>query len=100
MTFHIDEMLRLKAEVRAAAPQKDGAAAMNWLKESLRSARKQSALAHKLRSATTLARLLSEDGRREEARFWQPDRGACGRKGAIRARAGTQVDNNRSTFAR
>jgi DNA-binding winged helix-turn-helix (wHTH) protein len=67
-TFHIAELLRLKAEVLAAAPQKDAAAALDCLRQSLRFARDQSALAYELRSATTLARLLSEGGQREEAR--------------------------------
>jgi DNA-binding winged helix-turn-helix (wHTH) protein len=67
-TFHITELLRLKAEVLAAAPQKDVAAALDCLRQSLRFARDQSALAHELRSATTLARLLSEGGQREEAK--------------------------------
>jgi len=66
VTFHIAELLRLKAEALAAARQKDGAAAVDCLKESLRVAREQSVL--ELRSATTLARLLSESGQREEAR--------------------------------
>jgi DNA-binding winged helix-turn-helix (wHTH) protein len=67
-TFHVAELLRLKAEVLAAAPQKDVAAALDCLGQSLRFARDQSALAYELRSATTLARLLSEGGQREEAR--------------------------------
>jgi DNA-binding winged helix-turn-helix (wHTH) protein len=67
-TFHVAELLRLKAEVLAAAPQKDAAAALDCLRKSLRFARDQSALAYELRSATTLARLLSEEGQREEAR--------------------------------
>ena len=65
---HIAELLRLKAEALAAARQKDGAAAVDCLKESLRVAREQSVLVYELRSATTLARLLSESGQREEAR--------------------------------
>jgi DNA-binding winged helix-turn-helix (wHTH) protein len=68
VTFHIAELLRLKAEALAAARQKDGAAAVDCLKESLRVAREQSVLVYELRSATTLARLLSESGQREEAR--------------------------------
>jgi hypothetical protein len=43
-TFHMAELLRLKAEVLAAAPQKDGAAVVDCLGESLRFAREQSAL--------------------------------------------------------
>jgi DNA-binding winged helix-turn-helix (wHTH) protein len=68
VTFHIAELLRLKAEALAAARQEDGAAAVDCLKESLRVAREQSVLVYELRSATTLARLLSESGQREEAR--------------------------------
>ena len=67
-TFHMAELLRLKAEVLAAAPKMDVVAALDCIRQSLRFARDQSALAYELRSATTLARLLSEGGQREEAR--------------------------------
>jgi DNA-binding winged helix-turn-helix (wHTH) protein len=67
-TFHLAELLHLKAEVLAAAPQKDTAAALDRLRQSLKFLRDQTALAYELRLATTLARLLFEGGRREEAR--------------------------------
>ena len=67
-SFHITELLRLKAEMLATALQHDYAAAMDCLKDSLRFAREQSALAYELRSATTRARLLAERGQREEAK--------------------------------
>jgi predicted ATPase len=41
---------------------------MECLNEAIAVAREQSALALELRSATSLARLLSESGRRDEAR--------------------------------
>jgi predicted ATPase len=62
------ELLRLKAEVLANMPQGDREAAANLLKQAIRSARAQSALAYELRSATSLALLLSESVQRDEAR--------------------------------
>jgi predicted ATPase/DNA-binding winged helix-turn-helix (wHTH) protein len=67
-TFHMAELLRLKAEVLADMPGIDRSAAVDCLNESLKFAREQSALAYELRSATTLSRLLSESGQREGAR--------------------------------
>ena len=67
-TFQLAELLHLKAEVLAAALQKDTIAALDRLRQSLRFLRDQSALAYELRLATTLARLLFEGGQREEAR--------------------------------
>jgi predicted ATPase len=67
-TFDFADLLRLKAEVLMEMPQGDRGAALNCLKESMELAREQSALAYELRSATTLARLLSESGQPDEAR--------------------------------
>jgi predicted ATPase/DNA-binding winged helix-turn-helix (wHTH) protein len=67
-TFDMPELLRLKAQVLAGRPRPDHAAAVDCLSSSLTLAREQSAFAYELRSATTLARLLSESGRHEEAR--------------------------------
>ena len=66
--LELSELLRLKAEVLAARTQASRAVAMDVLKESLRVAREQTALAYQLRSATTLARLLSDEGHRDRAR--------------------------------
>ena len=67
-TFDIPDLLRLKAEVLMEMPQGDRTVAVNYLKESMKLAREQSALAYELRSATTLARFLSESGQPGEAR--------------------------------
>ena len=64
--FYLSEVLRIKSQILAA--QHDREPAMNCLTEALAVARAQSALAWELRSTMTLARLLSEDGQREQAR--------------------------------
>lgn len=66
--FDLTELLRIKAQVLAAMPRHDRASAMDCLNEALAVAREQSALALELRSATALARLLSESGQRNEPR--------------------------------
>ena len=63
--FYLSELLRIKSQILAA--QHDRESAMNCLIEALAVARAQSALAWELRSTMVLARLLSEDGRRDEA---------------------------------
>jgi predicted ATPase/DNA-binding winged helix-turn-helix (wHTH) protein len=67
-TFDMPELLRIKAEILAAMPQHSRASAVNCLGEAIEAARVQSALALELRSTTTLARLLSEGGQRDQAR--------------------------------
>jgi predicted ATPase len=62
----LSELLRIKSQILAA--QHDRESAMNCLTEALTVAREQSALAWELRSAMALARLLAEDGQREQAR--------------------------------
>jgi predicted ATPase/DNA-binding winged helix-turn-helix (wHTH) protein len=64
--FNLSELLRIKAQILAA--QHDRESAMNCLAEALAVARAQSALAWELRSSMALARLLSEDGQRDQAR--------------------------------
>ena len=64
--FYLSELLRIKSQILAA--QHDRERAMNCLTEALAVARAQSALAWELRSTMTLARLLSEDGQRDQAR--------------------------------
>jgi tetratricopeptide (TPR) repeat protein len=61
------EILRIKGRILASAPRSDPSEAKDWLLRSLESARQQSALGWELRTATTLARLLSDQGRRTEA---------------------------------
>jgi len=61
------EILRIKGRILASAPRSDPSEAEDWLLRSLESARQQSALGWELRTATTLARLMSDQGRRAEA---------------------------------
>jgi predicted ATPase len=63
---NLSELLRIKSQVLAA--QHDRESAMNCLTEALTVARAQSALAWELRSTIVLARLLCEDGQRDQAR--------------------------------
>jgi predicted ATPase len=62
----LSELLRIKSQILAA--RHDRELALNCLTEGLTVARTQSALALELRSTITLARLLSEDGQRDQAR--------------------------------
>ncbi len=62
----LSELLRIKSQVLAA--RHDRESAVNCLTEALAVARAQSALAWELRSTMVLARLLSEDGQRDQAR--------------------------------
>ena len=64
--FDLSELLRIKSQILAA--RHDRESAMNCLTEALTVARAQSALAWELRSTMALARLLSEDGQRDQAR--------------------------------
>jgi predicted ATPase len=63
----IPEILRIKGRVLASAPRSNPSEAEHWLLRSLESARQQSALGWELRTATTLARLMSAQGRRAQA---------------------------------
>jgi predicted ATPase/DNA-binding winged helix-turn-helix (wHTH) protein len=67
-TFDMAEPLRIKGQILATMPRPDRTSAADCLKQSLAVARQQSALAWELRSATALARLLSENGQRDQAR--------------------------------
>jgi predicted ATPase len=62
----LSELLRIKSQILAA--RHDRESAMTCLTEALAIARAQSALAWELRSTMALARLLSEQGQREQAR--------------------------------
>ena len=62
----LPELLRIKSQVLAA--RHDRESAVNCLTEALTVARAQSALAWELRSTMALARMLSEDGQRDQAR--------------------------------
>jgi ATP/maltotriose-dependent transcriptional regulator MalT len=67
-TFDMAELLRIKGQILAAMPRSDQTSAADCLMQSLTVAREQSALGWELRSATALARLLSENGQRVQAR--------------------------------
>jgi predicted ATPase len=67
-TFDMAELLRVRAQILAAMPQYGRGPAMECLTESLAVAKAQSALALELRSTIDLARLLTEIGRRDQAR--------------------------------
>ena len=64
--FDLSELLRIKSQILVA--RHDRESAKNCLIEAITVARAQSALAWELRSTMTLARLLSEDGQRDQAR--------------------------------
>ena len=64
--FDLSELLRIKSQILVA--RHDRESAMNCLTEALTVARAQSALAWELRSSMALARMLSEDGQRDQAR--------------------------------
>jgi predicted ATPase/DNA-binding winged helix-turn-helix (wHTH) protein len=62
----LSELLRIKSQILAARDDRESA--KDCLTEALAVARAQSALAWELRSTIALARLLSEDGQRDQAR--------------------------------
>src|SRR5271170_4606064 len=64
--FDLSELLRIKSQILAA--RHDRESAMNCLTEALAVARAQSALAWELRSTMVWARMLCEDGQRDQAR--------------------------------
>jgi tetratricopeptide (TPR) repeat protein len=64
--FDLSELLRIKSLILVA--RHDRESAKNCLIEAIAVARAQSALAWELRSTMTLARMLSEDGQRDQAR--------------------------------
>ena len=66
--FYLAELMRIRALILASMPQLDRTSAMACLTEAIAVAREQSALALELRAATTLARLLSDSGQRDQAR--------------------------------
>ena len=66
--FYLAELLRIEAHIVASMPRPDRTLALDCLAKSLSVAREQSALSLELRSATTLAHLLSQSGQHEQAR--------------------------------
>ena len=65
---HEAELYRLKAELILAQENSNKAQAQNWLQHAVESARRQSAKSLELRATVSLASLLRDTGRREEAR--------------------------------
>jgi predicted ATPase len=63
--FHLPEMMRIKGELLASGQHSSEAEC--WFSRSVELAREQSALAWELRTATSLAHLLSRQGRGDEA---------------------------------
>jgi predicted ATPase len=63
--FYLSELLRIKSQILAAQHDRES---VNCLTEAIAVARAQSALAWELRSTMVLARMLSEDGQRDQAR--------------------------------
>jgi predicted ATPase len=61
------EILRIKGRLLLSAPRPDPSDAEDWLLRSLESAHQQSALGWELRTATTLAQFMSDQGRRTQA---------------------------------
>jgi len=66
--FGFPELLRIKADILASMPNPDVIEAERHFVRSLELARRQSSLAWELRTATSLARLWSLQGRRDKAR--------------------------------
>jgi tetratricopeptide (TPR) repeat protein len=66
--FGFPELLRIKADILASMPNPDLIGGERYLTRSLELAGQQSSLAWELRTATSLARLRSLQGRRDEAR--------------------------------
>ena len=67
-TFDMAELPRVKAQILAAMPQYIRGTVRDCLTESLAIAKAQSALALELRSTIDVARLVTEDGQRDQAR--------------------------------
>jgi predicted ATPase/DNA-binding winged helix-turn-helix (wHTH) protein len=66
-SFHTPEMFRIKGDVLASAPGANLSEAEDWLSRSLELARRQSALAWELRTATSFALLRRKQDRHDEA---------------------------------
>ena len=62
------EFLRLEGELRLATPPADVAGALGCFRQAIDIARRQQARSWELRAASSLARLLAAEGRRDEAR--------------------------------
>jgi tetratricopeptide (TPR) repeat protein len=67
LKFNLSELLRIKSQILGARHNRESA--MNCLTEAIAVAHAQSALAWELRSTMALARLLSDGGQRDQARY-------------------------------
>jgi predicted ATPase len=67
LKFNLSELLRIKSQILGARHNFESA--MNCLTEAIAVAHAQSALAWELRSTMALARLLSDGGQRDQARY-------------------------------
>jgi predicted ATPase/DNA-binding winged helix-turn-helix (wHTH) protein len=67
-SFYFPEVLRIKGDILAAMPRSDGLEAEAWLLRSLNQARFQADLSWELRTAMSLAKLMSKQGRLEQGR--------------------------------
>jgi predicted ATPase len=67
-SFYSPEILRIKGAILAAMPQSDGVEAEAWLLRSFNQAKSQGDLSWELRTAMSLAKLMSKQGRVEQGR--------------------------------
>ena len=67
-SFDLPEMLRIKGHLLSTKPEPDLAGARLSLEDALESAKRHGALGWELRAATTMARILADQGREQEGR--------------------------------
>lgn len=67
-SFYFPEILRIKGDILAAMPQSDGHEAEAWLLRSLNQARSHADWSWELRTAMSLAKLMSKQGHLEQGR--------------------------------
>ena len=68
VSFDLAEMFRVKGVLLTTMPSASAAEAEKWLQRAIETAKKQRAIAWEIRAATTLARLWSREGRKDDAR--------------------------------
>ena len=61
------DILRMAGEIELMSPERDAAKAQTWFERAIEAARAQQARSWELRATTSLARLVRDQGRREEA---------------------------------
>jgi class 3 adenylate cyclase/tetratricopeptide (TPR) repeat protein len=62
------ELCRIKGEIIGSASASDSAESERWLRRAVETSQRQGARWYELRATTSLARLLSDNGRRDDAR--------------------------------